>query len=349
MLNYLFRMGDGTMETAAFLLPLAMVLFLGPWVIRELQAMKAGQPVREAHGNVHAPDHTAKAGTPTMGGILLIGAALVYALLFLPLENVRVQCVLLVTVVTAFLGFLDDYAKIKRHNSVGVNGWFKIVLQAIAAAFCAMYLYCTDESVCGILVPFYGFVDIGWLSIPLAVLTIIATSNAVNLTDGLDGLASGCMIPASLFYIVVLPVMQVGSEMFGGEGISLACYAIALLAACVGFLWYNCHPAHVFMGDTGSLALGGALGAMAVCTGTELMLIILAGVFVAEASSVMVQVLWFKITRRLCGEGRRFFRMAPLHHHFEKGGMSETQVCVRFWIVSWFLLLIALFACVFYH
>ena len=198
MLNYLFRMGDGTMETAAFLLPLAMVLFLGPWVIRELQAMKAGQPVREAHGNVHAPDHTAKAGTPTMGGILLIGAALVYALLFLPLENVRVQCVLLVTVVTAFLGFLDDYAKIKRHNSVGVNGWFKIVLQAIAAAFCAMYLYCTDESVCGILVPFYGFVDIGWLFIPLAVLTIIATSNAVNLTDGLDGLASGCMIPASL-------------------------------------------------------------------------------------------------------------------------------------------------------
>ncbi len=332
MLNDLFTMNEALVRIAALVVPLVLVLALCPWSIRKLQELKAGQPVRAAHGNVHAPDHAGKAGTPTMGGLLLIGAVLVYALLFLPLADVRVQCVLLVVLVTAFLGFLDDYAKIKRHTSDGVNGWFKIMLQTFVAAFCAVYLYCTDESVCSIAIPFYGWVHIGWLFVPLAILTIIATSNAVNLTDGLDGLASGCMIPAVMFFL-----------MYDGSGhAGLSAFSIAVLAACTGFLWYNCHPAKVFMGDTGSLALGGALGTLAVCTGMELMLIVLAGVFVAEAASVVIQVIWFKITKRMYGEGRRFFKMAPLHHHFEKCGMSETQVCVRAWIIAAGLLVVTL-------
>ena len=319
---------------AALVVPLVMVLALGPYVVKKLRALKAGQPVRAAHGNVHAPEHEAKAGTPTMGGVLLIGAILVYSLLFLPLTDARVQCVLLVTSVTAFLGFLDDYAKVKKHNSDGVNGWFKITLQTLAAAICAVYLYSSDANVCRIALPFFGWVNIGWVFIPLAVLTIIATSNAVNLTDGLDGLASGCTMPAALLFFLYFR-----NESFAG----LAGFSLAMIAACAGFLWYNCHPAKVFMGDTGSLALGGALGTLAVCSGLEFVFVILGGVFVAEASSVVVQVAWFKITRRLYGEGRRFFRMAPLHHHFEKCGISETQVCVRSWIVAWVLFVIAEF------
>ena len=346
MLHYFFNLSGDMVYLMAVVTPLALMFILGPWTIRKLRELKAGQPVRKAHGNVHAPDHAAKAGTPTMGGVLLIGAIWVFSLLFLPLTSVCVQCVLLVTFVTAFLGFLDDYAKVKKHNSAGVNGWFKIFLQTAAAAACAVYLYCSmDSNACYTLVPFYGFVNIGWLSIPLAIFTIVATSNAVNLTDGLDGLASGCMMPALFFYFVITAGPVDALPFCNGiTAEPLSPYAVAVAFACLGFLWYNCHPARIFMGDTGSLALGGALGTLAVCTGTELLLIILAGVFVAEASSVVVQVVWFKITKRWYGEGRRFFRMAPLHHHFEKGGMSETQVCVRFWIVSALLFFLALLA-----
>lgn len=341
MLTYFFN-SDHVSPTILFVvlplvLPLVLVWTMGPWSIRKLRELKAGQPVREAHGNVHAPDHAAKEGTPTMGGVLIIGSLLLYSFLFLPLGDVRVQCVLLVTVVTGFLGFLDDCAKIKKHNSDGVNGWFKIGLQTLAATVCAIYLYTCESNMFMsrpglIMVPFYGFVDIGWLVIPLAILTVIATSNAVNLTDGLDGLASGCMIPASLFFALFA---FLGITAWQDPGlVTMVAFSLAIISSCLGFLWYNCHPAKVFMGDTGSLALGGALGGLAVCTRMELMLILVAGVFVAEATSVVMQVVWFKITRRVSGAGRRLFRMAPLHHHFEKGGMSETQVCVRFWIVA---------------
>ena len=153
----------------------------------------------------------------------------------------------------------------------------------------------------------------------------------MNLTDGLDGLASGCTIITGMAYVVVTFIMA-----FGRDG-SMTCFVIAIISACIGFLWFNCNPARVFMGDTGSLALGGALGTIAVCSHSAFILVIIGGVFVAEALSVMIQVGWFKVSRKLYGEGRRFFRMAPIHHHFEKGGLSETQVCVRFWIVSFFL------------
>ncbi len=306
----------------ALLVPFVGSLLIGPRLIAILTAMKAGQPIREASKGVLAPEHQGKVGTPTMGGLMLIGLVLLTNVLFNNLLDPRIQCCLLVTFVTAGLGFLDDYAKITAHSTDGVSGWVKIILQAVAATGCAFYLYRVLPGATAILVPFYGVVDIGWYFIPLALLVIIGSSNAVNLTDGLDGLASGCMIAACVAFLLLC-----GAE-------SLMLYVMSIASACAGFLWFNCHPARVFMGDTGSLSLGGALGAIAVCSGQELLLVIVGGVFVAEAVSVMIQVFWFKLTRKLYGEGRRFFRMAPIHHHFEKGGWKETQVCVRFWIVA---------------
>ena len=327
MINFFTEISYGWQVIFAFVLPFVLSLLIGPKMIAILRAMKAGQPIREARKGVLAPEHQSKVGTPTMGGVMIIGLILLIALLFMDLTSVRVQCCLIVIAVTAFLGFLDDFAKIRRHNSDGVSGWFKIGLQFIAAAACAFYLYYAVPDAAEVIVPFYGIVDFGWVFIPLAILTIIATSNAVNLTDGLDGLASGLMVPVCFVMLFMTGIID-------HSGNDLGALPVAILSACIGFLWFNCHPAKVFMGDTGSLALGGALGALAVCYGGEFILIILGGVFVAEAASVVIQVFWFKLTRRLYGEGRRFFRMAPLHHHFEKLGWSETQVCIRFWIIG---------------
>ena len=332
MINFFTEISIDQQFMLALALPFIFSLLIGPKLIAILRAMKAGQPIREARKGVLAPEHQSKVGTPTMGGVMIIGLILLFALLFMDLTSVRVQCCLIVIAVTAFLGFLDDFAKIRCHSSDGVSGWFKIGLQFIAAAACALYLYFAAPGATLVIVPFYGIVDFGWVFIPLAILTIIATSNAVNLTDGLDGLASGLMVPACFVMMFMAPIIHVDS--FHTPGEAFAPLTIAILSACMGFLWFNCHPAKVFMGDTGSLALGGALGAFAVCCGCEFMLIILGGVFVAEAASVVIQVFWFKLTRRLYGEGRRFFRMAPLHHHLEKLGWSETQVCIRFWLIG---------------
>lgn len=321
----------------ALLLPFIGSLLIGPKLIAVLRAMKAGQPIREARKGVLAPEHQSKVGTPTMGGLMLIGLVLLTALLVCDLTSPITQCCLLVTVVTAFLGFLDDYAKITKKSTDGVSGWFKIALQALAAIGCSAYLYNSVPAVTNVMIPFYGMVDFGILFIPFALLVIIGTSNAVNLTDGLDGLASGCTVITGVAYVVITAALSFG------VGVSLPCFVLAIISACIGFLWFNCNPARVFMGDTGSLALGGALGTIAVCTHSAFILVIIGGVFVAEALSVMIQVGWFKISRKLYGEGRRFFRMAPIHHHFEKGGLSETQVCVRFWIVSFFLAAFGLF------
>lgn len=314
----------------ALTIPFVGSLVIGPKLIAVLRAMKAGQPIREARKGVLAPEHQGKVGTPTMGGVMLIGLVLLTTIMVADLSNVYVQCCLMVTGVTAFLGFLDDYAKITKKSSDGVSGWFKIGLQFAAALGSSVYLYMACPEVSKVLVPFYGTLDIDIFFIPLALLVIIGTSNAVNLTDGLDGLASGCMIIASLCFFVMVAMVS-GDE---SSCASLLPFLGAIVSACAGFLWFNCNPARVFMGDTGSLSLGGALGTVAVCSGTELLLVIVGGVFVAEAVSVMIQVFWFKYTRIKFGEGRRFFRMAPIHHHFEKGGLSETQVCVRFWIVA---------------
>lgn len=310
------------------LLPFVLSMLIGPKLIAVLRAMKAGQPIREARKGVLAPEHQGKVGTPTMGGLMIIGLILLSILLFADLTDARIHCILLVTCVTAFLGFTDDYAKITKKSTDGVSGWFKIGLQFVAALSCGCYLYYCVPAVSQLYIPFCGMVDIGFFFIPLALLVIIGSSNAVNLTDGLDGLASGCMIIVSLIYIMTLQNTTINPVLW------------AVISACAGFLWFNCNPAKVFMGDTGSLALGGLLGTIAVCTGTPFLLVIIGGVFVAEACSVMIQVFWFKYTRKKYGEGRRFFLMAPIHHHFEKKGWTETQVCVRFWLIT---LLLGLF------
>ncbi len=325
MLHFITDFSPFTLLLWALLLPFIGSLLVGPKLISVLRAMKAGQPIRQATKRCAAPEHQNKVGTPTMGGIMLIGLVLLTNLLFNNLLDPHVQCCLLVTAVTAGLGFMDDYAKITAQSTDGVSGWVKIALQAVAALGCGTYLYLTLPGAGNVYVPFYGMVDIGWLFIPFALLVIVGASNAVNLTDGLDGLASGCMMIACVAF------------MFITYSAELNLYLVSMFAACMGFLWFNCNPAKVFMGDTGSLSLGGALGTVAVCCHQELLLVIIGGVFVVEALSVMIQVGWFKLSRRMYGEGRRFFRMAPLHHHFEKGGWKETQVCVRFWMVAFFL------------
>ncbi len=312
----------------AILLPFLASLFIGPRMIAVLRALKAGQPIREAHKGCTAPDHEAKVGTPTMGGVMIIGLTLLTILLTCDLTNPCIHCILLVTTLTALLGFIDDYAKITRHSTDGVPGWFKILLQAVAAAACGFYLYVMDPAFAQILVPYLGVVNLGWFFIPFALLVIIGSSNAVNLTDGLDGLAGGCMVIAMMAYTAILMTV---------DAYALMPIPAIVISACLGFLWFNCHPAKVFMGDTGSLALGGLLGTLAICSHSAVMLVAVGGIFVAEACSVMIQVGYFKLTRKLYGEGRRFFRMAPIHHHFEKMGLSETQVCIRFWIVAFFL------------
>ena len=323
----------GAQLLLALLVPFVGSMLIGPRLIAILRAMKAGQPIREASKGVLAPEHSAKVGTPTMGGLMIIGLIMLTSILFLDMGDPKLQCCLLVMGVTAILGFLDDWAKITKKSTDGVSGWFKIALQAVASLGCAGYLWYLDPTIARVLIPFYGMVDLGMFFIPFAMLVIIGASNAVNLTDGLDGLASGCMVVSCLAFLSLCLTF--------GE-VALANYLLCSAAACLGFLWFNAYPAKVFMGDTGSLSLGGALGTVAVCTHTELLLVIIGGVFVAEATSVMIQVGWFKVSRKLYGEGRRFFRMAPIHHHFEKCGWSETQVCVRFWIIAFFLAVLGL-------
>ena len=333
MINFIYQLPVGLQLLLALLVPFIGSMLIGPRLIAILRAMKAGQPIRQACGGVLAPEHQAKVGTPTMGGLMIIGLIMLTSILFLDMSDPKLQCCLLVMGVTAILGFLDDWAKITKKSTDGVSGWFKIALQAVAALSCAGYLWYLDPNIARVLIPFYGELDLGVFFIPFAMLVIIGSSNAVNLTDGLDGLASGCMVVASLAFLSLCLTF--------GE-VALANYLLCISAACLGFLWFNAHPAKVFMGDTGSLSLGGALGTVAVCTHTELLLVIIGGVFVAEACSVMIQVGWFKVSRKLYGEPRRFFRMAPIHHHFEKCGWSETQVCVRFWIISFFLAIFGL-------
>ena len=332
MIHFLFPLDANLCLVLALLIPFVGSLLLGPKLIAILRALKAGQPIRQSHQGCNAPEHQNKVGTPTMGGVMLIGLVLLTNLLFNNLLNPALQCCLLVTAITALLGFTDDYAKITRHNTDGVSGRFKIAIQTVAATACAFYLYTTVPGISRVIIPFYGTCDIGWLYIPLALLVIIGASNAVNLTDGLDGLASGCTAIAAMAFVFVSAIVCPSEPCD-----PLCTFLMSIVSACLGFLWFNCHPARVFMGDTGSLALGGALGTVAVCSASELILVIIGGVFVVEALSVMIQVFWFKLSRKLFGEGRRFFRMAPIHHHFEKGGWSETQVCVRFWLIAFFL------------
>lgn len=329
--------------TTAFLLS----LICGNWVIRRLISLKLGQPIRtkeEVHKLYEL--HGQKAGTPTMGGVLILGAVVVSSLLWARLDNTAVWLLLFTLVYSGGLGFWDDYLKVSKKNSAGISERTKLIGQGILAAIIAAY-FLTNPAIevqaRALFVPFSKaplLWNLGAFTAVFFAIVIMGASNAVNLTDGLDGLAAGCTVTASFAYAVLCYVaghiriaeyLQIPYYPFVGE-LTVICMAVA--GAAFGFLWWNCHPAKVFMGDTGSLAIGGFLGVVAICCKQELLLIVVGGVFVIEAVSVLIQRTWFKITKRIYGEGRRVFLMSPIHHHFELKGWKENTVIVRFWIVS---------------
>ena len=329
--------------------------WMGPAVIAWLKRLKFGQDYvdkAEEAGGLGARV-ISKRGTPTMGGILIVLVMDLSGLLWAQ-WNELIVLTLLSLIVLAGLGFYDDYAKVTKQNNLGTTSVIKLTVQFLLAGFIGLYLWLVPDTtrlVTEINVPFYkhpiatGSVLLGLL---VTVLAIVGSSNAVNLTDGLDGLAIGCTIIVTAVFIVFTYIagnavlskyLQVPHVPGAGE---LTVFCSAMFGASLGFLWFNCHPAQVFMGDTGSLALGGALGIMAVLIHQPFILPIAGGVFVAEASSVMIQRAWFKFTKRTRGVGERVFLMAPLHHHFEKKGWHESQVVTRFYILCILCAVVAL-------
>jgi phospho-N-acetylmuramoyl-pentapeptide-transferase len=325
----------------ASLTALLICWLLGPWVIRKLAEKQIGQHVR-ADG---PPAHMTKTGTPTMGGLLILFATVTATLLWGNLTNFFVWMVLLVTMTYGAIGFLDDYLMQVKKDSLGLPGRVKIVAEAAIALIVAGLLYGRADFDTHVSVPFLKQVapDLGWTYILFATTVIVGTSNAVNLTDGLDGLAIGPVTVAAATYVILSYVaghvkiaeyLQIKYMAGSGE---LAVFCGALVGAGMGFLWYNAYPAQIFMGDVGSLPLGGALGTVAVITKHEILLALVGGIFVIEALSVIFQVGFFKVT-----DGRRIFRMAPIHHHFELKGWPEPKVIVRFWIIAIILGLLAI-------
>jgi phospho-N-acetylmuramoyl-pentapeptide-transferase len=328
-----FRMGAATL-TALFI-----SFLVGPSLIRKLASLRVGQPIREI-----GPDHRSKAGTPTMGGILILLSLLISVLLWSNLDNRCVWRVTFVTVAYGLLGFADDYLKVTKRNSKGLSGRLKLLWQTGVAAVVAIAIYSDPSFDARLAVPFFKTFqpELGILYVPLAIFVIVGTSNAVNLTDGLDGLAIGpVMVAAGTFAILSYAAGHAGFADYlairavPGSG-HLAIFCGALIGGGLGFLWFNASPAQLFMGDVGSLALGGALGTIAVLIRQEALLALVGGIFVFETLSVMIQVASFKLT------GRRVFLMTPIHHHFEKLGWPEQKIVVRFWIVSIVLGLVAL-------
>ena len=342
-------------SAGAALTALVVSLLLGPRVITWLRQLRFGQEYSdkaESAGEMKAR-LLSKKGTPTMGGILIVivlnATTLVWAQ-----WNPLVELKLLSVVVLAGLGFYDDYAKIVQQSGGGAKSRVKLWVQTALALFIGIYLWClpaTSKLITEIMVPFYKFpaaTSAGFLGLLLTALTIVGSSNAVNLTDGLDGLAIGCTLIVSFVFLVLTYLagnikaasyLQIPFVLGAGE---LAVFCAAMIGSGLGFLWFNCHPAQVFMGDTGSLALGGALGIIAVLIHQPLVLVIAGGVFVMEAGSVIVQTFWFRYTRMRFGAGQRVFLMAPLHHHFERKGWYESQVVMRFYILGVLCAVVAL-------
>jgi len=328
-----FRMGAATL-TALFI-----SFLVGPALIRMLAGLRIGQPIRAI-----GPDHRSKEGTPTMGGLLILLSLLVSVLLWSNLDNRFVWLVTFVTVGYGLLGFADDYLKVSKRHSAGIPGRVKLLWQTAIAAVVAIVIYSDPAFDARISLPFFKTFrpELGALYVPFAIFVIVATSNAVNLTDGLDGLAIGpVMVAAGTFAILSYAAGHAGFAEYlaiqsvPGSG-HLAIFCGALIGGGLGFLWFNASPAQLFMGDVGSLALGGALGTIAVVIRQEALLAVVGGIFVFETLSVIIQVASFKLT------GRRVFLMTPIHHHFEKLGWPEQKIVVRFWIVSIVLGLVAL-------
>ena len=335
---------------AACVIAFLFTLLFGKRVIHILQALKLGQPIRGAE-EVHrlAELHGNKSGTPTMGGILIIASVLVASILFCKMTSPFVWAVLSVTLILGFLGFLDDYTKVRAKNSEGISARTKLIGQCAVALGVGIFLsfnQSTGEYIRTLWIPYMKsplIADLGFFTPVLFLLVIVGCSNAVNLTDGLDGLAAGCSLTVAATYgliahltshaLIARDYLFIPHHPEAGE---LAIICFAFMGAAMGFLWFNCHPAQIFMGDTGSLAIGGMLGTIAMCLNQELLLIIVGGVFVMEALSVILQVGSFKL------RGKRIFRMAPIHHHFELKGWKESQVIARFWILSILFALIGL-------
>jgi len=314
---------------------------LGPWVIRKLTQIQVGQYIRDDGPS----SHLKKAGTPTMGGALMIFAITVSTLLWADLANRFVWIVLGVCLSFALVGFIDDYRKQVKKQSKGLGARAKFWLQVIAALVAGVFIFLTPQFSTEVTFPFFKNLspDLGWAYIVFAAFVIVGTSNAVNITDGLDGLAIGPFIIASATYMIfsyiaghIKIAQYLQLQYVAGSG-EVAVFCGAMAGAGLGFLWFNAYPAQVFMGDTGSLSLGGSIGAVAVITKQEILLALVGGLFVIETLSVIFQVGFFKMTN-----GRRIFRMAPLHHHFELKGWPEPKVIVRFWIIAIALALVAM-------
>ncbi len=328
----------------AFFTALIFGFIFGQPLINLLRAKQGkGQPIREDGPQSHI---LAKAGTPTMGGVLILGAILVSTLLWARIDNGYVWMVLFVTYSFGAIGFWDDFLKVKQQNTKGVSGKIRLGLGFVIAAIAGLWvMWLQDDSLSGYLAfPIFkdALLYLGFLFVPFVMIVIVGSANAVNLTDGLDGLAiMPVMIAAGSFGIIAYLVGRTDFTEYlelhyvAGTG-ELTIFVAALMGGGLGFLWYNAPPAAVFMGDTGSLALGGALGAIAVATKHEIVLAIIGGLFVVELLSVVIQVLYFKKT------GKRVFLMAPIHHHFEKRGWGESQIVIRFWIISIILALVGL-------
>jgi phospho-N-acetylmuramoyl-pentapeptide-transferase len=326
---------------AAGVTAFALSLACGNWVIRHLISLKVGQPIRSQE-EVHRLHelHGGKAGTPTMGGVLILGAILISTFLWARPSNPLVWLALFSVIYLGALGFVDDYLKVTKKSSDGISSRLKFGLQCVLAAVITIF-FTWEPSLSAhasqLYVPFFKepiIQSLGVFTFFLYLFVIVGTSNAVNLTDGLDGLAAGCTATVGFAFAVltyaagnvkIAQYLQIPYVHFSGE---LAVVCMALVGAALGFLWWNCHPARVFMGDTGSLAIGGLLGVIAISAKQELLLALIGGVFVMEAGSVILQVASFKLT------GKRIFKMSPLHHHFELSGWKESTVIVRFWILS---------------
>lgn len=336
LFRYITFRAAGAMATA-----LVISFILGPWIIGRLRALRVGQVVREEGPSAHL----AKAGTPTMGGVLILVATVVATLLWADLTAANVLISVAVLVWAGSLGFLDDYLKVVRKRTEGLVARYKLVGQGLMGLLVAIALLVLPimANPTWTMVPFFAdwHVDFHWWAfVPWVMLVLAGSSNAVNLSDGLDGLAAGlAAIAAATFAVFAYVIGRVDTAQYlglmyiAGAG-ELAIFCVALAGASLGFMWFNAHPADVFMGDTGSLALGGAIGVVAILLKMEFLLIVVGGVFVMEAVSVMLQVGYFKYTTRRHGVGRRFFEMAPLHHHFEKKGWAESKVIIRFWILG---------------
>lgn len=329
---------------------LLISLFIGKKIILWLKKMQLKEVIRD---DIGLNTHLAKADTPTMGGVIIIFATVIPALLWMQITSIYTWMIVFVVLVLGLVGFIDDYIKVVKKNKSGLHGWFKIIGQVIVGLVLGSVLYfwpAFQDFNTITTVPFLKDVHIdyafwgqeyGWLIyIPIVTFIITAVSNSANLTDGLDGLLSGTSAIAG----VVLGIFAYVSGrvdfssflniMYLPQAGELTIFAASMVGACLGFLWYNSNPASVFMGDTGSLAIGGAIGALAIMIHKELLLPIICGIFVVEAVSVIIQTSWFKYTKNKYGVGKRVFLMTPIHHHFEKQGWAESKIVVRFWIVA---------------